>query len=63
MNLCHHSQVTICFLLNNTIVHHTMLQYQSYTLGLFPRGQSGHARVRDNVYCALALWAFAMAYR
>ena len=40
-----------------------MLQYQSYTLGLFPRGKSGHARVRDNVYCVSALWAFSMAYR
>jgi len=44
-------------------IHSTLLQYQSYTLGLFPRGKSGHARVRDNVYCASALWAFSMAYR
>lgn len=58
INLCHHSHNML-----STIVHHTMLQYQSYTLGLFPRGHSGHARVRDNVYCALALWAFSMAYR
>lgn len=40
-----------------------MLCYQSHTLGLFPRGESRHARVRDNVYCASALWALSMAYR
>lgn len=45
------------------IVHETILVYQSHTLGLFPRGQSQHARVRDNVYCAMALWAVSLAYR
>ena len=44
-------------------VHATMLAYQSSTLGLFPRGKSQHARVRDNVYCAAALWCFSLAYR
>ena len=40
-----------------------MLAYQSPSLGLFPRGKSQHARVRDNIYCAAALWCFSLAYR
>eukprot|EP00731_Ephydatia_muelleri_P025985 Em0018g85a len=40
-----------------------MLCYQSHTLGLFPRGKTQHARVRDNVYCAATLWCLSMAYR
>lgn len=44
-------------------VHATMLAYQSPSLGLFPRGKSQHARVRDNIYCAAALWCFSLAYR
>ncbi|KAL5467658.1 hypothetical protein EMCRGX_G031920 [Ephydatia muelleri] len=44
-------------------VHATMLCYQSHTLGLFPRGKTQHARVRDNVYCAATLWCLSMAYR
>lgn len=45
------------------VVHHTILAHQSHTLGLFPRGHSNHARVRDNVYCAMSLWALALGYR
>ncbi|XP_065913597.1 phosphorylase b kinase regulatory subunit beta-like [Dysidea avara] len=44
-------------------VSHSILTHQTSTLGLFPRGTSGHARVRDNVYCAMALWSLALAYR
>ena len=44
-------------------VSNNFFYYQSSTLGLFPRGKSGHARVRDNVYCATALWSLALAYR
>ena len=52
-------------ILNNLMcaVSETMLAYQTHTLGLFPRGYTHHARVRDNVYCATALWALSLAYR
>jgi phosphorylase kinase alpha/beta subunit len=44
-------------------ISHTILAYQSPTLGLFPRGTSGHARVKDNVYCAMSIWSLSLAYR
>ena len=55
----------LLFLLHTHIlvVHASMLAYQSSTLGLFPRGKSHHARIRDNVYCANALWCLSLAYR
>ncbi|XP_070186518.1 phosphorylase b kinase regulatory subunit beta-like isoform X2 [Littorina saxatilis] len=45
-----------------------ILQYQSCTLGLFPSigsksNPSKVAYVRDSIYCAMASWAMAQAYR
>lgn len=45
-----------------------ILQYQSCTLGLFPsigskKNRSQTAHVRDSIYCAVAVWALAQAYR
>ncbi|KAL4234418.1 hypothetical protein ACF0H5_006065 [Mactra antiquata] len=51
-----------------SILKRQILQYQSVTLGLFPR--VGHANipskvahVRDSIYCATASWALSQAYR
>ena len=46
-----------------SLVQNILCKYQSHTLGLFPRGSSRHARVKDNVYCSMALWALSRAYR
>ncbi|XP_019849301.1 PREDICTED: phosphorylase b kinase regulatory subunit beta-like [Amphimedon queenslandica] len=43
-------------------IQNILCKYQSHTLGLFPRGSSRHARVKDNVYCSMALWALSRAY-
>lgn len=43
-----------------------ILQFQSGSIGLFPLHTSGRneeSHVRDNVYCAMALWALGLAYR
>ncbi|XP_015749558.1 PREDICTED: phosphorylase b kinase regulatory subunit beta-like [Acropora digitifera] len=43
-----------------------ILQYQSGSIGLFPLHTSGkneESHVRDNVYCAMAVWALGLAYR
>lgn len=43
-----------------------ILQYQSGSIGLFPLHTSGKnedSHVRDNVYCAMAVWALGLAYR
>lgn len=43
-----------------------ILQFQSGSIGLFPLHTSGkneESHVRDNVYCAMALWALGLAYR
>uniref|UniRef100_A0A8C4QQZ7 Phosphorylase b kinase regulatory subunit n=1 Tax=Eptatretus burgeri TaxID=7764 RepID=A0A8C4QQZ7_EPTBU len=44
----------------------TMLDFQSPTIGLFPtetHKEPAIAKVRDNAYCAAALWALSLAYR
>lgn len=51
-----------------TIIKRQILQFQSVTLGLFPRiGYTGEhpkeAYVRDSIYCATAAWALSQAYR
>eukprot|EP00118_Oscarella_pearsei_P010638 m.66389 g.66389 ORF g.66389 m.66389 type:complete len:1074 (+) comp35386_c0_seq8:474-3695(+) len=46
-----------------SIVRNQLLSRQSSTLGLFPALPSEYAWVRDNVYCAAALWALSLAYR
>ncbi|XP_052816202.1 phosphorylase b kinase regulatory subunit beta-like isoform X2 [Mya arenaria] len=50
------------------ILKRQILQYQSMTLGLFPRigcteKQSKVASVRDSIYCAAAAWALSQAFR
>ncbi|XP_068721668.1 phosphorylase b kinase regulatory subunit beta-like isoform X1 [Montipora capricornis] len=43
-----------------------ILQYQSGSIGLFPLHTSGkneESHVRDNIYCAMAVWALGLAYR
>ena len=45
-----------------------ILQYQSVTLGLFPKYGSvseptKEAHIRDSIYCAAAAWALSQAYR
>ena len=43
-----------------------ILQYQSGSIGLFPlytSGKNEEGHVRDNVYCAMAVWALGLAYR
>uniref|UniRef100_UPI00358E08F8 phosphorylase b kinase regulatory subunit beta-like n=1 Tax=Myxine glutinosa TaxID=7769 RepID=UPI00358E08F8 len=44
----------------------TILDFQSPTIGLFPTEtckEPAIAKVRDNTYCAAALWALSLAYR
>nr|XP_002732441.1 PREDICTED: phosphorylase b kinase regulatory subunit beta-like [Saccoglossus kowalevskii] len=48
------------------IVKQQILCYQSPITGLFPVDTSAinqEAKVRDSVYCAVALWSLALAYR
>ncbi|XP_065827266.1 phosphorylase b kinase regulatory subunit beta-like [Oscarella lobularis] len=45
------------------IVRNQLLSRQSSTLGLFPSLPSEFAWVRENVYCAAAVWALSLAYR
>lgn len=44
-----------------------ILQYQSGSIGLFPlytnNVQNEESHVRDNIYCAMGVWALALAYR
>ncbi|KAK2559687.1 Phosphorylase b kinase regulatory subunit beta [Acropora cervicornis] len=43
-----------------------VIEYQSGSIGLFPLHTSGkneESHVRDNVYCAMAVWALGLAYR
>ncbi|XP_053402296.1 phosphorylase b kinase regulatory subunit beta-like isoform X7 [Mercenaria mercenaria] len=51
-----------------TTLKRHILQFQSVTLGLFPRigyanEQPVEAHVRDSIYCATAAWALSQAYR
>lgn len=59
------SYISLCELSSHLpgTVHATILTYQSPALGLFPRGSTKHARVRDNVMCASGLWHLSLAYR
>lgn len=48
------------------LVKKHILQYQSGSIGLFPlytSGKNEESHVRDNVYCAMAVWALGLAYR
>lgn len=50
------------------LVKRQILQYQSVSLGLFPRFGSineptKEAHIRDSIYCAAAAWALSQAYR
>ena len=44
-----------------------ILQYQSGSIGLFPlytnNVQNEESHVRDSIYCAMGVWALALAYR
>ncbi|KAL9975501.1 hypothetical protein ACROYT_G012666 [Oculina patagonica] len=44
-----------------------ILQYQSGSIGLFPKHTANvnneESHVRDNIYCAMGVWALALAYR
>ncbi len=49
------------------LVKKQILQYQSGSIGLFPKHTANinneESHVRDNIYCAMGVWALALAYR
>jgi len=48
-------------------VKQQILRFQSPTTGLFPadlsQANSCEAHVRDSIYCAVAVWSLAQAYK
>ncbi|GFN83950.1 phosphorylase b kinase regulatory subunit alpha, liver isoform [Plakobranchus ocellatus] len=45
------------------LVNHSILKYQSPLTGLISGNEKNHSWVRDNVYCIMAVWGLALAYR
>lgn len=46
------------------LLQRTILEYQDPVTGLIPSQKyDNHAWVRDNVYCAMAIWSMSLAYR
>ena len=57
---------TFCKNLVYLLVTSQILQYQSLAHGLFPLNirarEPCEGHVRDNVYCAMCVWALSLAY-
>ncbi|CAL1539769.1 unnamed protein product [Lymnaea stagnalis] len=45
------------------LVNRSILRYQNPTTGLIAGNDKNHSWVRDNIYCIMAVWGLALAYR
>ncbi|XP_035825759.1 phosphorylase b kinase regulatory subunit alpha, liver isoform isoform X5 [Aplysia californica] len=45
------------------LVNRSILRYQSPATGLISGNEKNHSWVRDNIYCIMAVWGLALAYR
>jgi len=59
--------VCVCMYVCVFAVKQQILRFQSPTTGLFPadlsQPNSCEAHVRDSIYCAVAVWSLAQAYK